>query len=57
MTAFFADVPKISYGGPKSRNPLEFKHYNPDEVVGDKTDEGASAVLGRLLAHVLQPAL
>ena len=37
MTAFFADVPKIPYGGPKSRNPLEFKHYNPDEIVGDKT--------------------
>jgi xylose isomerase len=37
MTAFFPDVPKIQYGGPKSRNPLEFKHYNPDEVVGDKT--------------------
>src|SRR5436189_6146927 len=37
MAEFFADVPKISYGGPKSRNPLEFKHYNPDEVVGGKT--------------------
>ena len=37
MTAFFPDVPKIAYGGPKSKNPLEFKHYNPDEVVGDKT--------------------
>ena len=37
MSEFFPDVPKISYGGPKSRNPLEFKHYNPDEVVGGKT--------------------
>ncbi len=37
MTAYFPDVPKIQYGGPKSRNPLEFKHYNADEVVGDKT--------------------
>ncbi|OJW19492.1 MAG: xylose isomerase [Planctomycetales bacterium 71-10] len=37
MTAFFPDIPKIQYGGPRSRNPLEFKHYNPDEVVGDKT--------------------
>lgn len=37
MTAFFPDIPKIQYGGPKSRNPLEFKHYNPDEVVGDRT--------------------
>ncbi len=37
MAEFFADVPKIQYGGPKSRNPLEFKHYNPDEVLGGKT--------------------
>jgi xylose isomerase len=37
MSEFFSDVPKISYGGPKSRNPLEFKHYNPDEVVGGKS--------------------
>jgi len=37
MSEFFPDVPKISYGSPKSRNPLEFKHYNPDEVVGGKT--------------------
>src|SRR3954470_18346972 len=37
MAEFFPDIPKIPYGGPKSRNPLEFKHYNPDEVVGGKT--------------------
>ncbi len=37
MSEFFPDVPKIVYGGPKSRNPLEFKHYNPDEVVDGKT--------------------
>ena len=37
MSEFFPDVPKIAYGGPRSRNPLEFKHYNPDEVVGGKT--------------------
>ncbi len=37
MAEFFPGVPKIQFGGPKSRNPLEFKHYNPDEVVGDKT--------------------
>ncbi|MFO0952339.1 MAG: xylose isomerase [Isosphaeraceae bacterium] len=37
MSEFFPDVPKVQYGGPKSRNPLEFKHYNPDEVVGGKT--------------------
>jgi xylose isomerase len=37
MAEFFPDIPRISFGGPKSRNPLEFKHYNPDEVVGGKT--------------------
>ena len=37
MTEFFPDAPKIAYGGPKSRNPLEFKHYNADEVVDGKT--------------------
>ncbi|MBI5760532.1 MAG: xylose isomerase [Planctomycetales bacterium] len=29
----FPDVPKIQFEGPKSKNPLAFKHYNPDEVV------------------------
>ena len=37
MAEYFPGVPKIQYGGPKSRNPLEFKHYNPDEIVGDKS--------------------
>ena len=37
MSEFFPEVPKIVYGGPRSRNPLEFKHYNPEEVVGDRT--------------------
>ncbi|ADV62095.1 D-xylose isomerase [Isosphaera pallida ATCC 43644] len=37
MAEFFPDVPKIRYGGPTSKNPLEFKHYNPDEVVAGKT--------------------
>jgi xylose isomerase len=37
MAEAFPDVPKIAYGGPRSKDPLEFKHYNPDEVVGGKT--------------------
>jgi xylose isomerase len=37
MADFFPGIPKIAYGGLKSRNPLEFKQYNPDEVVGGKT--------------------
>lgn len=37
MAEAFPGVPKIQFGGPKSKNPLEFKHYNPDEKVGGKT--------------------
>jgi xylose isomerase len=36
MTAF-PDVTSIPYEGPKSKNPLAFKHYNPDEIVEGKT--------------------
>ena len=31
------NVDKIKYEGPKSQNPLSFKFYNPDEVIGGKT--------------------
>lgn len=34
---FFPHIPKIEYEGPGSKNPLAFKHYNADEVVGGKT--------------------
>lgn len=34
---FFEGVPRISYEGPESKNPLSFRHYNSDEKVGDKT--------------------
>lgn len=33
----FPGISKIQYEGPKSKNPLAFKHYNPDEVVEHKT--------------------
>ena len=33
---FFPDAPKIAYEGPDSKNPLAFKHYNPDELVEGK---------------------
>src|SRR5215207_363966 len=32
----FAKIPKIEYEGPKSKNPLAFKHYNPNEKVEGK---------------------
>jgi xylose isomerase len=34
---YFPQVGKIAYDGPKSRNPLAFKHYNPDEIVEGKS--------------------
>jgi xylose isomerase len=37
MADFFQGVDKIKYEGPGSKNPLAFKHYNPEEVVEGKT--------------------
>ncbi len=37
MSEAFPDIPKIQFEGPQSKNPLSFKHYNADEVVGGKT--------------------
>lgn len=32
--AYFPEVPKkIEYEGPKTKNPLAFRHYNPDETI------------------------
>lgn len=35
MSDYF-NVSKISFEGPESKNPLAFKHYNPDELVEGK---------------------
>ncbi len=32
----FPQVEKVAYEGPQSRNPLAFRHYNPEEVVEGK---------------------
>jgi len=37
MTAAFPDIPTIKYEGPDSKNPLAFRHYNPDELVDGKS--------------------
>ena len=44
MSEFFPDVPKITYGGPKSRNPLEFKHYNAGR--GGRRQDDARSTCG-----------
>ena len=33
---FFNGIGKIQYEGPHSKNPLAFKHYNPDELLDGK---------------------
>lgn len=33
----FPDIAKIKYEGPDSKNPLAFRHYNPDEIVEGKS--------------------
>ncbi|OYW14577.1 MAG: xylose isomerase, partial [Planctomycetales bacterium 12-60-4] len=35
--SYFSDVPTIVYDGPKSKNKLAFKHYNPDEKIEGRT--------------------
>lgn len=37
MSEYFKNVSKIQYEGKGSDNPLAFKYYNPDEVIGGKT--------------------
>ena len=37
MAEFFPNVPKIKFEGPDSKNPLAFKHYNPQEKIMGKT--------------------
>jgi len=37
MREFFPGIDKICYEGPDSKNPLAFKYYDENEVVGGKT--------------------
>ena len=37
MKQFFPGIKKIRYEGPDSKNPLAFKHYNPNKKIGKKT--------------------
>ncbi len=37
MSEYFKNVGKIQYEGKDSDNPLAFKHYNENEVIGGKT--------------------
>ena len=37
MKEYFPNIKKIAYEGPKTKNPLAFRYYNPDEVIAGKT--------------------
>lgn len=39
MQAYFDQLDRVRYEGPKSSNPLAFRHYNPDELVLGKRME------------------
>ena len=45
MQTYFDQLDRVRYEGPKSTNPLAFRHYNPDVR--------SSAFCGLLLAHLL----
>ncbi len=34
---YFPDIPKIPFEGPDTKNPLAFRHYNPEEIVEGQT--------------------
>src|SRR5215471_18683267 len=37
MQSAFKNITQIKFEGPKSKNPLAFKHYDADEIVEGKT--------------------
>ena len=37
MSEIFKSISKIKFEGRDSKNPLAFKYYNPDEIIGGKT--------------------
>ena len=52
MRQFFNGIGKIEFAGPKSKDPLSFKHYNPKGEGRVEDDAGTPAVLRRVLAYV-----
>ena len=54
MSEFFPDVPKIAVRRPQVAEPAGVQALQPRRGGRRQDDEGASAVLGRLLAYLLQ---
>ena len=42
--AYFEQIGTIAYEGPKSKNPLSFKYYNPSELIAGKPMKLATKV-------------
>ncbi|MBV7390939.1 xylose isomerase [Enterococcus sp. ALS3] len=34
---YFEKIEKIKYEGPKTKNPIAFRHYNPEEIIAGKS--------------------
>ena len=50
----YPGIGKIEYDGRKSKNPLAFRWYNPEEIVSGKKMKGPFAVCNCLLAFILR---
>ena len=37
MRVFFPEVKRVQFEGRQSKNPLAFRYYNPEQVIGGKT--------------------
>ena len=48
---------KVEYEGPDSKNPLAFKHYNPEEVIHGRVRSIAGRDGAAWSARVLSPRL
>ena len=50
---YFPGIQKIQYEGPESDNPLAFKHYDENKVIGDKSMKDHLRFSRVLLAYFL----
>ena len=46
MTDFFKGIKKVAYKGPRSKDPLVYRHYNKDEMV-----------MGKRMEDIIRPAI
>lgn len=53
MQAYFDQLDRVRFEGPKTTNPLAFRHYNPDALILGKRMEEHLRFAAWLLAHIL----